>query len=33
VPPPQLDLAYLTSLGFAERIETWQAGCKEELNN
>ena len=29
VPPPQLDLAHLTQLGFAGRLETWQRGCKE----
>jgi HD-like signal output (HDOD) protein len=29
VPPPPLDLAHLTSLGFADRIETWQDGCRE----
>jgi HD-like signal output (HDOD) protein/CheY-like chemotaxis protein len=30
VPKPQLDLDYLTRLGFDTRIEAWQAGCKEE---
>jgi HD-like signal output (HDOD) protein len=33
VPGPQLDRAYLTRLGFETRIETWQAGCKEEIEN
>jgi HD-like signal output (HDOD) protein len=30
-PAPQLDMAYLTTLGFAGRIETWRAGCQEIL--
>jgi HD-like signal output (HDOD) protein len=33
VPRPQLDRAYLTRLGFDTRIEIWQAGCKEEIEN
>jgi len=33
VPKPQLDLAYLTRLGFDTRIEAWQAGCKEETES
>ena len=31
VPPPQLDTAHLTSLGFAGRIETWRESCKETI--
>jgi HD-like signal output (HDOD) protein len=33
VPHPQLDLSYLTSLGFAGRIETWRAGCQEVMEH
>jgi HD-like signal output (HDOD) protein len=29
LPPPELDAAHLTSLGFAGRIEAWRTGCKE----
>jgi HD-like signal output (HDOD) protein len=30
-PPPQLDLAYLTKIGFADRIVTWRASCKKAI--
>ena len=33
VPPPQLDLAYLTSLGLAGRIAAWQTGCRDDFAN
>jgi HD-like signal output (HDOD) protein len=32
VPPPPLDIAHLTSLGFAGRIEDWQDGCRELIS-
>jgi putative nucleotidyltransferase with HDIG domain len=30
-PPPQLDMAYLTRLGLADRIEAWRTVCQEAL--
>jgi HD-like signal output (HDOD) protein/CheY-like chemotaxis protein len=33
VPSPQLDLPCLTSLGFADRVETWRTGCKELIEH
>jgi HD-like signal output (HDOD) protein len=33
MPPPQLDIAHLTSLGFAGRIEAWRDGCKETIES
>jgi HD-like signal output (HDOD) protein/CheY-like chemotaxis protein len=31
VPLPKLDIAHLTKLGFAGKIEAWRAGCKEMM--
>jgi HD-like signal output (HDOD) protein/CheY-like chemotaxis protein len=33
MPPSGLDLAHLTSLGLAGRVEAWRAGCQEEFEN
>jgi len=33
VPPPQLDAAYLTTLGLAGNIGTWRADCREAMEN
>jgi HD-like signal output (HDOD) protein len=30
-PAPHLDMPYLTTLGFADQIETWRSGCQEVL--
>lgn len=33
VPPPQLDAAYLTTLGLAGNIGAWRADCREAMEN
>jgi len=32
VPPPQLDIAYLTQIGLVGRLNAWVDGCKETAN-
>ncbi len=31
IPPPQLDSAYLSKLGFEAKISEWQSGCQEAV--